>query len=51
MQELIRGLIQKNNSKIFMVVLDGLGGLPVNGKTELEAARTPNLDSLSKRSA
>lgn len=51
MQELISGLIQKNNSKIIMVVLDGLGGLPVNGKTELEAAYTPNLDKLVRDSA
>ncbi len=51
MQELIRPLIQKNDSKIVLVVLDGLGGLPVNGRTELETARTPNLDALARRSA
>ncbi len=34
-----------------LVVLDGLGGLPVNGKTELEAARTPHLDKLAGESA
>lgn len=51
MQELIQRLIQKNSSKIIMVVLDGVGGLPVKGKTELEAASTPNLDSLAKESA
>jgi 2,3-bisphosphoglycerate-independent phosphoglycerate mutase len=51
MQDLIKPLIQKNNSKIVLVVLDGLGGLPVSGRTELETARTPNLDSLAARSA
>ena len=51
MQDLIKPLIQKNRSKIVLTVLDGLGGLPVNGKTELEAAHTPNLDALAKESA
>lgn len=51
MQELVKGLIQKNSSKIILVVLDGLGGLPVNGKTELESAKTPNLDALAHISA
>jgi 2,3-bisphosphoglycerate-independent phosphoglycerate mutase len=52
MQELIRPLIQKNSSKIVMVVLDGIGGLPnASGRTELEAAVTPNLDGLAQRSA
>ncbi len=51
MQELIKKLVQKNNTKIFMIVLDGLGGLPLNGKTELETARTPNLDALARVSA
>ena len=51
MQKLIKNLIQKNNSRIILVVLDGLGGLPVNGKTELEAASTPNLDKLARESA
>jgi len=48
---LVKGLIQKNNTKIILLVLDGLGGLPVNGRTELEAARTPNLDALARESA
>lgn len=36
--------------RIVLVILDGLGGLPhpESGKTELEAARTPNLDALAR---
>jgi 2,3-bisphosphoglycerate-independent phosphoglycerate mutase len=37
-------------SKIILLVIDGLGGLPVQGKTELEAARTPHLDKLASDS-
>jgi 2,3-bisphosphoglycerate-independent phosphoglycerate mutase len=46
LHELIRGLREPNASKIVLVVADGLGGLPQEpgGKTELETARTPNLD-------
>lgn len=51
MQEIIKSLVQKNNTKIFMIVLDGLGGLPFDGRTELETARIPNLDILAKTSA
>lgn len=51
MHNLTTDLIQKNRTKIVMVVLDGLGGLPLNGRTELEAANTPNMDSLAERSA
>ncbi len=45
---LIRDLRENNSSKIVLVVADGLGGLPLEmgGKTELESARTPNLDAL-----
>lgn len=52
MLEVIRSLSKKTESKIVMVVLDGVGGLPlqVNGDTELAAARTPNLDALAKDS-
>ncbi len=40
-------------SKIVMLVIDGLGGLPdrETGKTELEVAFTPQLDSLANTSA
>ena len=40
-------------SKIVMLVVDGLGGLPhpETGKSELETARTPNLDRLAAQSA
>jgi 2,3-bisphosphoglycerate-independent phosphoglycerate mutase len=51
MQELLKDLIVKNETKIFFFVLDGLGGLPLEGKTELEAADTPNLDALARTSA
>ncbi|MEW6003111.1 MAG: 2,3-bisphosphoglycerate-independent phosphoglycerate mutase [Nitrospirota bacterium] len=51
MQRLIKDLIQKSNSKILLIVLDGLGGLPVNEKTELEVAHKPNLDALAMKSA
>lgn len=51
MHELTRELVVRNDSKIVMLVADGLGGLPLEpgGKTELEAARTPNLDALARR--
>jgi len=51
MQKIIKKLLQKNNTKILLVVLDGLGGLPVRGKTELAAAKKPNLDVLARKSA
>jgi 2,3-bisphosphoglycerate-independent phosphoglycerate mutase len=51
MQKLIKDLIQKNNTKILLVVLDGLGGLPVNGKTELDVANKPNMDALATKFA
>lgn len=46
---LTRDLFVKNESKIVMLVADGLGGLPMQpgGKTELETAQTPNLDRLA----
>lgn len=46
---LIRKLTQRNNTKIVLLVLDGLGGLPreAGGPTELEAANTPNMDRLA----
>ncbi len=50
--ELLRPLIVPNTTKIVLLVSDGLGGLAPqpDGQTELEAARTPNLDNLATRS-
>src|SRR5262245_45319924 len=49
MHDLIRQLREPSTTKIMMLVADGLGGLPIEpgGKTELETARTPNLDALA----
>ena len=46
-----RELQIQNDSKIVMLVADGIGGLPVElgGPTELEAAATPHLDALAAR--
>lgn len=49
-EELYKKISIQNPNKMMMVILDGLGGLPVRGKTELENARTPNLDQLAARS-
>ncbi len=47
----IRSLVQPSDTKILLLVMDGLGGLPIEegGPTELEAASTPNLDALAAR--
>jgi 2,3-bisphosphoglycerate-independent phosphoglycerate mutase len=46
---LMSTLTQSNDTKIVMLVMDGLGGIPrePGGPTELEAAQTPNLDRLA----
>ncbi len=48
---LTRELHTSHQSKIVMMVADGLGGLPMTtgGPTELEAATTPNLNALARR--
>jgi 2,3-bisphosphoglycerate-independent phosphoglycerate mutase len=50
--EVMKALHTPGTTKIVHLVLDGLGGLPreLDGKTELEAAQTPNLDALASRS-
>ncbi len=50
LHDLIRELKEPADSKIVLLVADGLGGLPLEpgGKTELESARTPNLDALAR---
>ena len=47
--EYLRPLLNCYKHKLVLLVLDGLGGLPMEpgGKTELETAYTPNLDSLA----
>ncbi|MCA9073456.1 MAG: 2,3-bisphosphoglycerate-independent phosphoglycerate mutase [Planctomycetaceae bacterium] len=51
--DLTRKLQRQNDSKIVLLVADGLGGLPLEpgGKTELETAKTPNLDTLAGRAS
>lgn len=48
--DLMRSLSQTGDSKIVLLVMDGLGGLPrePGGPTELEAAETPNMDRLAR---
>ena len=42
-------LLRDSSSKIILLVMDGLGGLPIRqgGPTELEAAQSPHMDQLA----
>jgi len=48
--DLMRELTTTADTKIVLLVIDGLGGLPrePGGPTELEFAKTPNLDQLAR---
>lgn len=49
--DLLRELALESDRRMVLLVMDGLGGLPreSDGKTELEAAHTPNLDRLARQ--
>ncbi len=52
--KLLSSLSKKTGSRIVLVVMDGVGDVPMDeldGRTVLEAARTPHLDRLAARSA
>src|SRR3989304_1893148 len=51
--DLARQISVTSESRILLLVMDGLGGLPhpETGKTELESAQTPSRDALGAESA
>lgn len=51
--DLVASVARETPSKIILLVIDGLGGLPNSetGKSELETAYIPNLDQLAAESA
>ncbi len=48
-EDVLQSLLQPNHTKIVLLVLDGLGGMPMGpvGPTELEYAHTVNMDALA----
>lgn len=52
-QEMVKDLAYVTDTKIVMLIMDGLGGLQMEngGKTELETAKTPNMDKLAASSS
>jgi 2,3-bisphosphoglycerate-independent phosphoglycerate mutase len=50
---LLKELLISNSTKIVFLIMDGLGGIQMEGKggTELQVARTPNLDRLAEVSS
>ena len=51
--EFIQRLSEANDTKIVLLILDGLGGLPrtPDGLTELETANRPNMNALARSSS
>jgi len=49
--DFIKKLAKPSSTKMMLLVLDGVGGLPGNNgdRTELETAHTPNLDTLAEQ--
>ena len=50
-EKIVSDLSTETPSKIILLVMDGVGGLPIDGKTALEMAHSPNLDDLASKSA
>jgi 2,3-bisphosphoglycerate-independent phosphoglycerate mutase len=50
--DFLKALVRSGDSRIILIVIDGLGGLPLKngGKTGLESANRKNLDTLAKKS-
>ncbi len=49
--KLLPSLINEKKVKMLLFVIDGVGGINQSGKTELEMAKTPNMDRISKLSS
>ena len=51
--KILSGLVVPGTAKIVFLIMDGLGGIQMEGKggTELQVARTPNLDRLAEISS
>jgi len=48
--DLLKSLIQVNDKKILLIILDGVGGIPdQSNMTELEKANKKNMDELAKK--
>lgn len=50
-EKIVKEIAVETRSKIILLVLDGLGDLPLHGKTALEAAHKPHLDEIAVKSA
>ncbi len=50
-QRIVKEIAIETESKIILLILDGLGDLPLEGHTALEAAHKPHLDDLAAKSA
>ena len=52
-EDILHSLLIPGSSKIVFLIFDGLGGIQMEGKegTELQVARTPNLDQLAEISS
>jgi len=48
--KILSAIVRENKKKILLLVLDGIGGIPhkITGKTELETAKTPQLDRFAE---
>ncbi|HEW92615.1 MAG TPA: 2,3-bisphosphoglycerate-independent phosphoglycerate mutase [Thermotogaceae bacterium] len=49
-QEILKKIVNKNDTKMILLVMDGVGDIPIDAKTPLMCADTPNLDKLAKES-